>query len=69
MKTIRTTIVSAIYRRIGSCFGLFDIAGQTQYMYNVDKYKISALATTSIKHYLVLCDLNFVFLLSAFNIN
>jgi hypothetical protein len=29
MKTIRTTLVSAIYRQIGSCFGLFDIAGQT----------------------------------------
>jgi hypothetical protein len=31
MKTIRTTLVSAIYRQIGSCFGLFDIAGQTQF--------------------------------------
>ena len=41
MKTIRTTIVSAIYRQIGSCFGLFDIAGQTQYTCNVDKYKIN----------------------------
>jgi hypothetical protein len=41
MKTIRTTIVSAIYRQIGSCFGLFDIAGQTQYTYNVDKYNIN----------------------------
>jgi hypothetical protein len=41
MKTIRTTLVSAIYRQIGSCFGLFDIAGQTQYTYIVVKYKIN----------------------------
>ena len=41
METIRTTLVSAIYRQIGSCFGLFDIAGQTQYTYIVVKYKIN----------------------------
>jgi hypothetical protein len=28
METIRTTLVSAIYRQIGSYFGLFDIAVQ-----------------------------------------
>jgi len=27
MKTIRSTLVSAIFRQFGSCFGLFDIAG------------------------------------------
>jgi len=27
LKTIRTTLVSAIFRKFGSCFGLFDIAG------------------------------------------
>jgi hypothetical protein len=27
MKIIRKTLVSAIFRQIGSCFGLFDIAG------------------------------------------
>jgi hypothetical protein len=26
-KTIRTTLVSAIFRQFGSIFGLFDIAG------------------------------------------
>jgi hypothetical protein len=26
LKTIRTTLVSAIFRKFGSCFGLFDIA-------------------------------------------
>jgi hypothetical protein len=41
METIRTTLVSAIYRQIGSYFGLFDIAGQTQYTYIVVKYKIN----------------------------
>jgi hypothetical protein len=41
MKTIRTTLVSAIYSQIGSYFGLFDIAGQTQYTYNVDTYEIN----------------------------
>jgi hypothetical protein len=29
----------AIFRQFGSCFVLFDIAGQTQYMYIVGKYK------------------------------
>jgi len=41
MKTIRTTLVSAIYRQIGSCFGLIDIAGQTQYTYIAVKYEIN----------------------------
>jgi hypothetical protein len=27
LKTIRTTLVSAIFRQFGRCFGLFDIAG------------------------------------------
>ena len=27
LKTIRTTLVSAIFRQFGNCFGLFDIAG------------------------------------------
>jgi hypothetical protein len=27
MKIIRKTLVSAIFRQFGSCFGLFDIAG------------------------------------------
>jgi hypothetical protein len=27
MKTIRTTLVSHIFRQFASCFGLFDIAG------------------------------------------
>jgi len=27
LKTIRTTLVSAIFRLIGRCFGFFDIAG------------------------------------------
>jgi hypothetical protein len=27
MKGIRTTLVSAIFRQFGRCFGLFDIAG------------------------------------------
>jgi hypothetical protein len=27
LKTFRTTLVSAIFRQFGSCFGLFDIAG------------------------------------------
>jgi hypothetical protein len=30
MKTIKTTLVSAIYRKIGSCFGFFDIANHFQ---------------------------------------
>jgi len=34
-KTIRMTLVSIIFRQFGSCFGLFDIAGQTQYTYIV----------------------------------
>jgi len=33
MKTIRTTLVSHIFRQFSSCFGLFDIAGETQYTY------------------------------------
>jgi hypothetical protein len=41
MKTIRTMLVSAIFRQFGSCFGLFDIAGSTQYTYIVVKYKIN----------------------------
>ena len=27
LKTIVTTLVSALFRQYGSCFGLFDIAG------------------------------------------
>jgi hypothetical protein len=27
MKTIKTMLVSAMFRQFGSCFGLFDIAG------------------------------------------
>jgi hypothetical protein len=27
LKTIRTMLVSAIFRKFGSCFGVFDIAG------------------------------------------
>jgi len=27
LKTIRTTLVAAIFKQFGSCFGLFDIAG------------------------------------------
>jgi hypothetical protein len=41
MKTIRTMLVSAIYRQIGSYLGLYDITGQTQYTYIVVKYKIN----------------------------
>jgi hypothetical protein len=33
MKTIRKTLVSAIFTQFGSCFGPFDIAGYTQYAY------------------------------------
>ena len=40
MKTIRTMLVSAIYRQIGSYLGLYDITGQTQYTYIVGKYII-----------------------------
>jgi hypothetical protein len=40
IETIRTTLVSAIFRKFGNCFGLFDIAGLTQYRYIVVKYKI-----------------------------
>jgi hypothetical protein len=36
LKVIRTTSVSALF----SCFGLFDIAGQTQYTYIVRENKI-----------------------------
>ena len=39
LKTIRTTLVSAIFRKFGNCFGLFDIAGKTKYAYIVVKYK------------------------------
>ena len=39
IETIRTTHVSAIFRKFGNCFGLFDIAGKTQYAYIVVKYK------------------------------
>jgi hypothetical protein len=35
LKVIRTTSVSALF----SCFGLFDIAGQTQYTYIVRENK------------------------------
>jgi hypothetical protein len=38
MKTIRTTLVSVIFRQLGSCFGLFDI--NTIYVH-VIKYKNS----------------------------
>ena len=41
MKTIRTTLVSAINKQICSYFGFFDIAGQKQYTYIVVKYKIN----------------------------
>jgi hypothetical protein len=27
LKTMRTMIVSALFRQLGSCFGLFNIAG------------------------------------------
>jgi hypothetical protein len=40
LKTIRTTLVSALFRQFGSCVGLFDIAVQTQYTYIAVKYKI-----------------------------
>jgi len=71
MKTIRTTLVSAIYRQIGSCFGLFDIAAQTQYTYIVVKYKIylhslgemlEKLARGSIFYlFLKLVQINYIF--------
>ena len=35
LKTIRKTLVSAIFTQFGSRFGLFDIAGYTQYAYIV----------------------------------
>jgi hypothetical protein len=38
---IRMTLVSAIFRQFGSCFGLYDTAGYTQYMYIFIKYKIN----------------------------
>jgi len=34
-------LVSGIFRQFVGYFGLFDIAGLTQYMYIVDKYKIN----------------------------
>ena len=33
-----TRLVSALFRKFGSCFGLFEIEDQTQYMYIVGKY-------------------------------
>jgi len=41
LKTLRTSLVSDIFRQFGSCFGTFDIAGKTQYTYIVVKYKIN----------------------------
>ena len=46
MSLIRTKLVLAILRQFSSCFGLFDIAGQTQYRYIVVKYKNQFALTT-----------------------
>jgi hypothetical protein len=40
-KTFKTTLLSAIFRQFGNCFGLFGIAGKSQYTYIVGKYKIN----------------------------
>jgi len=33
-------LVSALFKQVGSCFGLFDIAGYTYYTYSICKYNI-----------------------------
>jgi hypothetical protein len=42
----RKMLVSGIFRQFVGYFGLFDIAGLTQYMYIVDKYKSRKSFTT-----------------------
>ena len=74
MKTIRTMLASVIFRQFGSCFELFDIAGYTQYTYNmyiVIKYQINLhslrnrldkLAKGSLFYlFLKLVQINFIF--------
>jgi hypothetical protein len=39
-KTFKTTLLSAIFRQFGNCFGLFDIAGKSQYTYIVVNIKL-----------------------------
>ena len=41
MKTVRMMFVSSPFRQYNSCFGLFYIAGHTQYMYIVYKFRIN----------------------------
>ena len=42
LKTIRTTLVSVIFRQFGRCFGLFDTAGSTK-LINLKKDNLHSL--------------------------
>ena len=39
-KTFKTTLLSAIFKQFGNCFGLFDIARKSQYTYIVVNIKL-----------------------------
>ena len=70
-KTIRKTLVSAIFRQFGSCFGLFDTVEWTHYAYIFVKYesnlhslrnRLEKLNKGSLFYlYLKLVQINFIF--------